>query len=85
MDAIMSKVVQINLTGQEVQDIVMRKIYAKYPDLADDTKWCWEDFSLNFNSQKLEAEALTIVFTQHSDYTEDESIPVFQTKVSDNV
>ena len=85
MDAMMSKVVQINLTAQEVQDILMHKIYVKYPDLADANKWQWEDFSLNFNSQKLEAEALTVVFTQHSDYTEDESIPVFQTKVSDNV
>ena len=35
MDAMMSKVVQINLTAQEVQDILMHKIYAKYPDLAD--------------------------------------------------
>lgn len=71
MDALMSKVVQINLTGQEVQDMLMHKIYAKYPDLADDTKWCWEDFSLSFNSQKLEGNALIVVFTQHSDYTED--------------
>jgi hypothetical protein len=71
MDAIMSKVVQINLTGQEVQDMLMHKIYAKYPDLADDTKWCWEDFSLSFNSQKLEAGALNIIFTQNSDYCED--------------
>ena len=86
MDAIMSKVVQINLTGQEVQDMLMHKIYAKYPDLVNDTKWCWDDFSLHFNSQKLNENSLIVLFSQNSDYVdESENLPTFQTKVTDNV
>lgn len=71
MDAQMSKVVTIKLTGEEVQNLIMSEVFRLYPDLSDSVKWSWEDFSLSFNSQKLEAVALDVCFIQHSEYTDD--------------
>jgi hypothetical protein len=68
MMAVKSEIVDINLTGEEVQNILMDHVYSKYPELMDSVKWSWEDFSLNFNSQKLEDKALNIIFIRHSDY-----------------
>lgn len=88
MDALKSEIVNINLTGEEVQNILMDHIYAKYPDLMDSMKWQWEDFSLSFNSKKLEDNALNVIFIRHSDYqaeTEQLNLPIFQTRTTDNV
>ena len=88
MDALKSEIVDIKLSGDEVQNILMDHVFSKYPELMDSMKWSWEDFSLNFNSQKLEDKALNIVFVRHFEYkpeTEQLELPIFQTKVSDNV
>ena len=68
MNALKSEVVDINLNGTEVEAILMDYIYAKYPELKDREQWEWEDFSLNFNSKKLEDNALNVIFIRHSDY-----------------
>lgn len=68
MTAVKSEIVDINLTGEEVQNILMDHVFSKYPELMDTVKWSWEDFSLNFNSQKLEDKALNIIFIRHSEY-----------------
>ena len=88
MDALKSEIVDINLTGEEVQNILMDHVYSKYPELMNSMKWSWEDFSLSFNSQKLEVKALNIVFIRHSEYqaeTEQLNLPIFETRTTDNV
>ena len=88
MNALKSEVVDINLNGTEVETILMDYVYAKYPELKDREKWQWEDFSLNFNSKKLEDNALNVIFIRHSDYqpeTEQLNLPIFQTRTTDNV
>jgi hypothetical protein len=88
MDAIKSEIVDIKLTGEEVQGILMDHVFSKYPELMDNMKWSWEDFSLNFNSQKLEDKALNIVFIRHFEYkpeTEQLNLPIFETRTTDNV
>jgi len=88
MDAVKSEVVNINLIGEEVQNILMDHIYSKYPELRNSMNWDWENFSLNFNSKKLEDNALNVIFIRHSDYSEANEqldLPIFNVKVTENV
>jgi hypothetical protein len=88
MDALKSEIVNINLTGGEVENILMEYIYSKYPELKDRQEWEWEDFALNFNSKKLEDNALNTLFIRHSGYRsqiEQLDLPSFQTRAIDNV
>jgi hypothetical protein len=88
MMAVKSEVVNIDFTGEEVQSILMDHVYSKYPELKNSEQWNWEDFSLNFNSKKLEDGALSVIFIRHSGYqaeTEQLNLPIFQTRTTDNV
>jgi len=88
MNSTKSEVVNIDLTGEEVQNILMEYVYSKHPELKDNENWNWEDFSLDFNSKVLEKNCLNILFIRHSQYrseNEQMDLPIFQTRAVDNV
>jgi len=49
MKTIKHEMFSVEMTNQELEELVVKHIKTKYPFLNDEDTWSWEDFSINFD------------------------------------
>ena len=55
----------VEMTNQELEDLIHAHILAKYPFLKDEDTWSWEDFSIDFNYREREKVAVFSMWSKN--------------------
>ena len=73
MKTVKHEMFSVEMTNQELEEMVVKHIKAKYPFLNDEDTWSWEDFSINFDYKEHDKVGVFSMWTKN-EKVESESI-----------
>lgn len=59
----------VEMTNQELEDLVAGYIYSKYPFLKDEKVWSWDDFDISFKYREQDKVGVYSYYSKVTDET----------------
>jgi hypothetical protein len=60
MNTIKHEMFTVEMTNEELKDLVSQHILSKFPQLRDEKVWSWEDFDIKFDFKQSESDRVAV-------------------------